>query len=372
MRVLICPDCHKGGPTAKVVADTIKQAWLSVRVEDHMTILPIADGGDGTAEILAEAENATRHVTLVTGSLGEPIHAAWFLSKDTRTAVIELAQSSGLALVEPNSRDIRRATSRGFGECVKAALDAGATSLILTLGGSSSNDGGAGFASALGAQTYNAAGEPCTDGGMGLLNAVVLKRDLNPLCIHVKSVKVAIDVHNFLLGDQGAATVFGPQKGATSEDIPLLDAAMQAWLTLCCIEDFTGAGAAGGTAVGIKCIFPDAAFTSGINLVLDTVGFDDALRYSDLVLTSEGCFDAQTISGKAISGIAARAHAQGVPVIIIAGMVSSNLESSDIPAGIARVIPTTLVPISSVPDRITNLYKTTQKVAQDYTDTWKP
>ena len=372
MRVLICPDSHKGGPTAIVVADTIKRAWLSVRDRDHTTILAIADGGEGTAAILAEAENATPHVTRVTGSLGEPIHAAWFLSKDTGTAIIELAQSGGLALVEPTDRDIRRATTRGLGECVKAALETGATNLILTLGGSSSNDGGAGFAAALGAQATNAAGKPCADGGVDLLNAVALKRDLNPLCTHVKSVKVAVDVHNFLVGDQGAAAVFGPQKGATTEDIPLLDAAMEAWLKLCDMADFTGAGAAGGTAVGIKCIFPDATFTSGINLVLDTVGFDDALGCSDLVLTSEGCFDAQTMAGKAISGIAARAHTQGIPVIIIAGMVSNNLEASDIPAGITRVLRTTTVPISSIPDRIANLYKTTQQVARDYTNALKP
>jgi glycerate kinase len=342
-----------------LVAETIANAWQEVRPADGIQCIPIADGGEGTAGILALATGGSTIPITAPGPLGDVIQTDWVLLGDGKTAVIELARTSGLALVPESLQNPAVTSTRGMGVAILAAIEHGATDLILTVGGSCSNDGGAGLAAALGYQLTDDAAQPVPDGAIGILSASKLQVTPHSLLQKVRSVRVAVDVQNPLTGPNGAASVFGPQKGASPGDIALLDRCMERWLELTGLESFPGAGAAGGTPVGIKLAFPNATFEAGIALVLDTCGFDLALRNADLVITSEGCFDDQTLMGKAISGIAARAESAGVPVIVIAGMVKTQC----IPAAIRRVEASTVVPTDNVDERIANLRAATRRVA---------
>ena len=359
MNILIAPDSHKGGPSAALVAETIANAWQEVRPADGIQCIPIADGGEGTAGILALATGGSTIPITAPGPLGDVIQTDWVLLGDGKTAVIELARTSGLALVPESLRNPAVTSTRGMGVAILAAIEHGATELILTVGGSCSNDGGAGVAAALGYQLTDDAAQPVPDGAIGILSASKLQVTPHSLLQKVRSVRVAVDVQNPLTGPSGAASVFGPQKGAGRGDIAVLDRCMERWLELTGLASFPGAGAAGGTPVGIKLAFPNATFQQGIALVLDTCGFDVALRNADLVITSEGCFDDQTLMGKAISGIAARAESAGVPVIVIAGMVKTQC----IPAAIRRVEASTVVPTDNIDERISNLRAATRRVA---------
>ncbi|MFM7188309.1 MAG: glycerate kinase [Armatimonadota bacterium] len=361
MNILIAPDSHKGGPSATLVAETIATAWREVRPADGIQCIPIADGGEGTAGILALATGGMTISITAPGPLGDAIQTDWVVLGDGKTAVIELARTSGLALVPESSRNPAVTSTRGMGVAILSAIEHGATDLILTVGGSSSNDGGAGLAAALGFQLTDDAARPVPDGAIGIASATRLQIAPHASLERVRTVRVAVDVQNPLTGPNGAAAVFGPQKGASQEDIAVLDQCMERWLELTGLESFPGAGAAGGTPIGIKLVFPNATFAPGITLVLDTCGFDDAVKTADLVITSEGCFDDQTLMGKAISGIAARAESAGVPVVVIAGMVKTK----QTPAAIRHVEPSTIVPTDDVAERISNLREATRRVAMD-------
>ena len=366
MNILIAPDSHKGGPDASHVASTIADAWRNTRPDDVITSIPIADGGDGTAAILAQATEGRTFPFLAPGPFGIPQMADWVLLGDGKTAVIELARTSGLALIPENRRNPLGATTRGMGDAILEAIQHGATDLILTVGGSSSNDGGAGLAAALGYILVDDNGLPVPDGAARILSATKLRITPHPLLEKVKRVRVAVDVQNPLTGPNGAAAIYGPQKGATASDIVVLDRCMERWLEITGLSSFPGAGAAGGTPVGIRLVFPDATFEPGISLVLDACGFDDALKHADLVITSEGCFDRQTHMGKAISGVAARAAAAGVPVIVIAGMVDVPSLAQSAKSGYAfrHVEASSNGPVAAVAQRITNLRATTARVAR--------
>jgi glycerate kinase len=253
-----------------------------------------------------------------------------------------------------------------MGTAILAAIAHGATDLILTVGGSSSNDGGAGLAAALGYRLTNSTGDAVPDGALGIFTASQLQITPNPVLQNVQSVRVAVDVQNPLTGPNGAAAIYGPQKGASSDDIATLDRCMEHWLALSGLESFPGAGAAGGTPIGIKLVFPNATFEPGISLVLDACGVDKALCDADLVITSEGRFDQQTLMGKAISGVAAHAAAAGVPVIVIAGMVEENIQNTveSQMTNICHVEASTSISIADVSARITNLGAATRRVAR--------
>lgn len=368
MNILIAPDSHKGGPSAALVAETIANAWREMRPDDGIQCIPIADGGEGTADILALATGGSTIPITAPGPLGDVIQTDWVLLGDGKTAVIELARTSGLALVPESLRNPAVTSTRGMGVAILAAIEHGATELILTVGGSCSNDGGAGLAAALGYLLTNDDCEPVEDGVIGILSASKLQITPHPSLQRVRSVRVAVDVQNPLTGPNGAAAVFGPQKGAGPEDIAVLDWCMERWLDITGLASFPGAGAAGGTPVGIKLVFPNATFQPGIALVLDTCGFDLALRNADLVVTSEGCFDDQTLMGKAISGIAARAESAGVPVVVIAGMVKTQC----IPDAIRHVEASSKVPTDNVDERIANLRAATRRVATSIDAILKP
>jgi len=366
MHILIAPDSHKGGPDAPLVAETIAAAWTSIRPADVITCIPIADGGDGTADILATATGGKHYPLRAPGPLGPDIDTDWVLLGDGKTAVIELARTSGLAMLPSQLRNPGKVTTRGMGIAILAAIEHGATDLILTVGGSSSNDGGAGLAAALGYRLTNATGDVVPDGALGILSASKLEITPHPLLENVRSVRVALDVQNPLTGPNGAAAIYGPQKGASSTDIETLDRCMEHWLAITGLASFPGAGAAGGTPVGIKLVFPNATFEPGISLVLDACCVDDVLRKADLVITSEGRFDRQTLMGKAISGVAARAAAASVPVIVIAGMVEENINASlgDFKSIIRHVEATSERPVDDIDARFTNLTAATSRVAQ--------
>lgn len=368
MNILISPDSHKGGPSAHLVAETIANTWRDVRPGDGIQCIPIADGGEGTAGILALATGGSTLPITAPGPLGDVIQTDWVLLGDGKTAVIELARTSGLALVPESMRNPAVTSTRGMGVAILAAIEHGATDLILTVGGSCSNDGGAGLAAALGYQLTDDAAQPVPEGAIGILSASKLQITPHPSLKLIRSVRVAVDVQNPLTGPSGAAAVFAPQKGAAPDDIAMLDRCMERWLTLTGLESFPGAGAAGGTPIGIKLVFPHATFEPGISLVLDTCGFDLALRNADLVITSEGCFDDQTLMGKAISGIAARAESAGVPVVVIAGMVRTQC----IPDAIQYVEASSAAPTDDVNERIVNLSAATRRVATSIDSILRP
>ncbi|MDI3316940.1 MAG: glycerate kinase [Bacillota bacterium] len=348
MRLLVSPSSFKGSLSAAETADALAEGWWERRPGDELVRLPVADGGEGTLEALLHGLDGERRRQRVSGPLGEPVEAEWALLADG-TAVIEMAQAAGLGLVPPGRRDPLRATSRGVGELVRAALDAGARSLLVTVGGSATNDGGAGLLQALGARLLDGSGQPLEAGGAALsrLAEVDLSR-LDPRLSRTP-VAVACDVTNPLLGPTGASAVYGPQKGATPDQVARLDRALARWADR--LEavvpppaggrwrDLPGAGAAGGTGFALLAAL-HARFEQGARLVLDRLRFDDRLRGVDLVLTGEGRLDRQTAYGKAPAEVARRASARGIPVIGLAGGLGEGAERLLVgEAGFSALLP---------------------------------
>lgn len=289
--------------------------------------LPLSDGGEGWLETMAgERGSGAVEIVPTTGPLGEPLLGRVGLIEGGRTAVVEVATASGLHLVEPTSATFRAASSRGTGTLIRAALDAGAERVLVGLGGSATTDGGAGMARALGVRLLDAGGRPVGEGGAALADlAAVDPTDLDPR-LATTDVLAACDVRNPLLGPDGAAAVYGPQKGADPADVDRVDAALAVFADRTeevvgrPLRDEPGAGAAGGLGFGLAA-FCGAALVRGVDLVLDLVGFDAALAGVDLVITGEGRVDRQTLDGKVVAGVAGRARVAGVPCVAIGGVV---------------------------------------------------
>jgi glycerate kinase len=325
--VVIAPDSFKGSLTAAEAAAAIAAGVRSAAAGLTLDLLerPVADGGEGTVAMLVAAGWQPRQRT-VRGPTGAPVRATYALSPDgdpLPTAAVELATAAGLSLL-PTGPDPLGASTYGVGELVTAALDEGVRRLVLGIGGSASTDGGAGLAAALGARFLDVAGRRLGPGGgaLGLLDRV----DVSGLDPRLRTVEVVVasDVDNPLTGPAGAARVYGPQKGATAEDVEVLEAGLLRLAAVlrrdvgADVEQVAGAGAAGGVGAAVLAIL-GARLTPGIDLLLDLVGFDDAVAGKDLVVTGEGSVDAQTLAGKAPLGVARRAHAAGVPVLVVAG-----------------------------------------------------
>ncbi|GAB3295150.1 glycerate kinase [Parasphingorhabdus pacifica] len=319
--VLVAPDKFKGSLTSSQVAEAIATGLRRARPELDIRLVPVADGGDGT--VLAALANGYRRVRAgVTGPVGVPVDAEFALHGST--AVIELAAASGLALLDPDRPAPMDATSAGTGELIRAALDEGARTVVLGIGGSACTDGGAGMLSALGARVRDGVGNPVGWGGGALrdLSDVDLS-GLDPRLSEVDLI-LASDVDNPLLGVHGAAHVYGPQKGAAPEQVELLDAALTRWSAAVVAaggRDATaeaGAGAAGGVGFAALAAL-GARGRPGTDVVLDLVGFDAQVEGAGLVITGEGSLDEQTLHGKAPAGVAARAVRAGVPVVAVAG-----------------------------------------------------
>ena len=322
-RVLLAPDKFKGTLTAAEVAQHLATGLRSVRPEVEVVVVPVADGGDGTLAA-AVAAGFTRVPVRATGPTGVPGESAYGV-RGTE-AVVELAEVSGLAQLPGGRPAPLSASSRGTGELIAAALDAGARRVVVAIGGSACTDGGAGLLQALGATVHTASGQDVEPGGVGLLDAAGLDlAGLHPGLAGAELV-VACDVDNPLTGGRGAAAVYGPQKGAGPEEVEQLDAALTRWADLVAgatgadRRDEPGAGAAGGVGFGLLAVL-GATTRPGAELVFELTGLPDAVAGADLVVTGEGSLDTQTLHGKAPAAVAALARDKGVPAVAVAGQV---------------------------------------------------
>jgi len=324
VRIVVAPDSFKGSLSALAAAGAMARGVRAAFPGAEIVTFPIADGGEGTVEALVAATGGRTEVRRVTGPLGEPVDAAWGVLGDGRTAVVEMAAASGLPLVPRDRRDPRVTTTRGTGELLRAALDAGLRRLVVGLGGSATNDGGAGMARALGVRLLDDAARDLPDGGAALARlARVDPSGLDPR-LATAEVVVACDVDSPLTGPRGASAVYGPQKGATPAVVAELDAALERWARLAGeatgrdVAGVPGAGAAGGLGAGLL-LFTPARLRPGVEIVLEASGFDAAVARADLVITGEGRTDFQTAMGKAPVGVAAAARRHGVPVVCLSG-----------------------------------------------------
>jgi glycerate kinase len=342
--VLIAVDKFKGSLSAEGVAKAVATGIGRVSSAQVLTI-PVADGGDGTVAAAVAAGFSPVRMT-ATGPTSAPVETLWARRGDT--AVIEMADVSGLVRLPGGRFEPLRATSRGLGEVIAAAIGDGCSQITVGIGGSASTDGGAGMLAALGARLTNEAGAVPTDGGGGLLDLASL--DLTELRRRTAGVRFtfACDVDNPLTGPRGAAAVYGPQKGATPGDVRMLEDALTHWADLVTaqtgqdVRGVPGAGAAGGVGYGAVALL-GAQLRPGIDLVLELVGFHEALATlgaHDLVITGEGSLDEQTLHGKAPAGVAAAAAAHGVPVVAVCGrstLPTERLEQAGISAAYALV-----------------------------------
>ena len=342
MKVIVAPDKFKGSCPADRVAAAIAQGWKSIFPQDETVLVPLADGGEGMLDAMCAACGGEIRTAAVRGPLGSSVDAKWLLLADGG-AVVEMAQASGLVLVKEQDRNVRKADTFGTGELIRAALDAGCRRLIVGIGGSATNDGGMGMLRALGASFLGAAGEIIEPGNLDKL----IRVDFSGFDTRVAqcSFTVACDVANPLIGPEGASVVFGPQKGASPEDVTHMDSCLRRLSDVvaaamgCDRSKDPGAGAAGGLGWSLtQCC--GARMRPGIDIVLDAAGFEEALDGAGLVITGEGSLDGQSAMGKTPVGVAARARKRGVPVAAIAGTLGRGHEAVydmgiDCAAGIA-------------------------------------
>jgi glycerate kinase len=341
LRVLIAPDSFKGSLTSVEVARSLAAGWVRARPADTIRLAPLADGGEGTLVAIEASGGWRRRECAVDDPLGRPITAMWLAREDGAAAFVEMARASGLSLVAAGERDPTAATSRGTGDLLRAVLDAGIGEIALGIGGSATTDGGAGLLRALGATVSDD------------LAAVDLA-GLDPRLAEVR-LRIACDVTNPLLGPDGAAAVYGPQKGATPALVAALDARLARYADA--LEaatgrrerDTPGAGAAGGVGFSLLALadrFASLRLEPGIDLVMAEAGFDSALADADLVITGEGRIDDQTAFGKTAMGVARRARAAGVACVAVGGGIT--------PEGIGALatVGAVAVPVSEGPGTV--------------------
>lgn len=324
-KVVIAPTAFKGSLTPVEAARAMERGVRRALPDAEVVVLPLADGGDGMLECLAYAKVCTLHRHIVSDALGRPRTAPYGMGADGKTGFIEMAQVCGLAQLHPEERDPRVTTTSGVGEMIAHLLAQGVHRLVIGLGGSATNDGGAGALAALGWQLLDRNGKPVPLGNAGLLR---LHRVFPPPSTEERiQVVLAADVRNPLLGKRGATAVFAPQKGATAEMLAELERALRRWAVAVHrvigrkISRTPGTGAAGGLAFGLLAHFPRAQIVSGAEFVMQSVGFYDVLRDADLVFTGEGQVDATTLHGKLLMRVLQAAKKQGVPVAVICGDV---------------------------------------------------
>jgi glycerate kinase len=326
MHIVIAPNAFKGSLSATKAAECIRNGLQDSGLSCRLTCRPVADGGDGTVPLLVDGLGGTMIRATVDDPLGRPVKASYGWTEQSRTAFIALSDASGLKLLTPSERDPLRANTRGSGQLISVALDRGARRLVIGVGGSATVDGGTGLARALGIRFFQQNGTEITDLPRGLdVLASVRTGELDPR-ISQCEVTVLCDVKNILLGPAGAAEIFGPQKGADAATVAELERCLErldrVYFTGTGIRmsELAGGGAAGGAAAGLAA-FLGARLVSGIDFFLDAFHFDELLDDTDLVITGEGAIDGQTLEGKAPFGVACRAKAKGVPVVVMAGAV---------------------------------------------------
>lgn len=330
MKIVIAPDSYKESLSALAVADAIEAGFREIFPAAEYVKIPLADGGEGTVEAMVAATDGRLIDVEVTGPLGTPVPAFYGLSGDGQRAFIEMAAASGLECVPPASRDPLKTTSYGTGELIRHALDAGVQHIIIGLGGSATNDGGAGMVQALGARLLTAGGEAIPRGGEGLAQlATIDVSELDPRLAHCQ-IEVACDVTNVLTGPEGASVVFGPQKGATAATIPLLDEGLAHYAAIIArdvgidVLTLEGGGAAGGMGAGLYA-FCRGRLRPGIEIVTDALHLAQAMAGASLVITGEGRMDSQTVHGKVPVGVAKVAKRFSLPVIGIAGSLTADV-----------------------------------------------
>lgn len=329
MKIVIAPDSYKESLSALEVATQIELGFKDIFPHAHYVKVPMADGGEGTVQAMAEATHGRIVDLQVTGPLGQPVKGFYALNGDGRMAMIEMAAASGLALVPPEQRNPEITTSYGTGELIKAALDAGARHLILGIGGSATNDGGAGMLQALGVQLLDGSGQAIGRGGAPLAQLARIDASGIDTRLAACTIEVACDVDNPLTGPRGASAIFGPQKGATAQTVQQLDANLKHFAQIIQrdigvdVDQIPGAGAAGGMGAAMLAFF-QGQLRPGCEIIAKAVGLDQAIQGASLVITGEGRIDQQTIFGKTPFGVATVAKQHGVPVIGIAGSLGTN------------------------------------------------
>jgi len=330
MKIAIAPDSFKGSLTAAQVCAAVADGVRKAAPEAEIICVPMADGGEGTVQSLIDGLGGIVVECETDDPLGRPIKAVYGLTDDG-TAVIEMAQASGLTLLSENERDPMKTSTCGTGKLIKDALEWGAREFIIGIGGSATNDGGAGMAQALGYGLFDATDEELPYGGGALAALAYIDGSGADAKIGVSRFTVACDVDNPLCGPRGASAVFGPQKGATPDQVQFLDRALAKLAERMKrdlgrdVADMPGAGAAGGLGAGCMA-FLDAKLMRGVDIVIKATGLAEKLSGASLVITGEGRTDSQTLGGKTAFGVAALAKAQGIPVVLISGSISADAE----------------------------------------------
>ena len=368
MHIIVAPDSFKGSLTAKEVATAmatgIKRVFSTAKIDK----IPIADGGEGTVDALITATKGKFHETMVQNPLGEPVKATWgILGNGSDTAIIEMAAASGLLLIPEKERNIRSASTYGTGQLIKAALDQGSRRIIIGIGGSATNDGGAGMASALGVRFFDADNNLLPSGGAALakLDHIDMQQLDNRL-IHTE-ILIASDVNNPLCGEKGASAVYGPQKGATPEIVKELDTALFHYNEIAKRDvginanSLSGSGAAGGLGAGLM-LFASGKMRNGIELILDTLQFADLIQNADFIITGEGHTDFQTAHGKAPVGIAQVAKKYQIPVICLSGALGNGAEQV-LQQGISAITSAPHCPMT-----LENCMQNAKKLLEDATE----
>jgi glycerate kinase len=332
MRIVIAPNAFKGSLSALEAAEAIGQGVRAAAADADLVLVPIADGGDGTVEALVAATHGERRTLRVRGPLGDPLDADYGLIEGGSTAVIEMAKAAGLALVPPDKRDPRKTTTYGVGELLQRAYDDAARHFIVGIGGSATNDGGAGMAQALGYHLLDEQGHELPPGGLALKRLARIHTGGVHASWKEAEVEVACDVTNPLTGPSGASAVYGPQKGATPEMVAELDAALAHFAEIIRrdlgvdVEHLPGAGAAGGLGAGLVA-FTKARLRPGAEMVMEAVHLDERLKGAQLVITGEGRLDSQTARfGKGPAAVARHARNAGIPVVAIGGGLADETE----------------------------------------------
>ena len=332
MKIVVAPDSFKGSVTALQAANAIEQGLRQVFPDADIDKIPMADGGEGTVQSLVDATGGNIQTQRVLGPLGNKVDAQFGILADEETAVIEMASASGLTLVPTDKRNPLLTTTYGTGQLIRAALEKGCRRLIIGIGGSATNDGGAGMAEALGVQFLQADGNPIARGGGGLgeLDSID-NTNVHPAIVETTTI-VACDVNNPLTGQEGASHVYGPQKGATPEMVKTLDTHLEHYDNVLTrtlgqsYNDIPGAGAAGGLGAGLMA-FLNAKLQLGVDIMIDAVKLKDRIKGASLVFTGEGQLDFQTAFGKTPVGVAKVAKEHNIPVIAIAGGIGDGAEA---------------------------------------------
>lgn len=372
MKIVIAPDSFKESLSAPQVAEAIARGVRRAAPDAHIICIPMADGGEGTVSAVLAATQGEQRINRVQNALGQPIDATWGWLEN-QTAVIEMAAAAGLEHIRPEARDPLKATSVGVGELIRHALDAGAKHIVLGLGGSATNDAGAGMLQALGLRLLDQKGYELDQGGAALALLASIDDSQFDSRLREITVTIASDVNNPLCGAKGASAIFGPQKGATPAQVQQLDAALGHFADISAAKlghdkrDAPGSGAAGGLGFAAHA-WMQARFRPGVEVVAGIGGLAVAVQGASLVMTGEGRMDAQTLLGKTPMGVAAIAKQAGVPVIAIAGSLGAGYQAL-YAAGIQAAFSLTPGP-STLQEACTNAASLLEDRAQDIIRLW--